>query len=322
MSTRGNSDIEWPLHPLVFELPDRRSPEAFAWVGHIPFAFWLVNALRPHRIVELGTHWGHSYFALCQAIASLGLDTEAFAIDSWVGDEHSGFYGEEVFSEVESWNSSHYGDFSSLQRMRFDEATDQFPAGTIDLLHIDGLHTYEAVRADFDSWITKVADGGIVLLHDTAERGKGFGVWRLLDELRDHYQVFEFEHGHGLGVVGVGSGFPPAAAGLFEAADDTDRSAAIRGLFGALGDRIERLVLVKQKQEIIDELKPELEHRQEVIDELTAETQHRQEVIDELIRERDARADEAAAAQAELSDLKLQIEGSPIARRVLRWQRH
>ncbi|MCH7565325.1 MAG: class I SAM-dependent methyltransferase [Gemmatimonadetes bacterium] len=148
MSTRGTSDIERTLHPLVFELPDRRSPEAFAWVGHIPFAFWLVNALRPRRIVELGTHWGHSYFAFCQAIASLGLDAEAFAIDSWVGDEHSGFYGEEVFSEVESWNSSHYGDFSSLQRMRFDEATDQFSAGTIDLLHIDGMHTYDAVRAD------------------------------------------------------------------------------------------------------------------------------------------------------------------------------
>ena len=308
MSTRGTSDIERTLHPLVFELPDRRSPEAFAWVGHIPFAFWLVNALRPRRIVELGTHWGHSYFAFCQAIASLGLDAEAFAIDSWVGDEHSGFYGEEVFSEVESWNSSHYGDFSSLQRMRFDEATDQFSAGTIDLLHIDGMHTYDAVRADFDSWISKLTDSGIVLLHDTAERENEFGVWRLLDELRAHFQVFEFEHAHGLGVVGVGSAYPPAVADLLEAGDDADRSTATRRLFGALGDRIERLVLVEEKQEVIDGL--------------TAETEHRQEVIDGLIRERDARADEAAAAQAELSDLKLQIEGSLIARKVLRWQPH
>ena len=36
--------------------------------------------------------------------------------------------------------------FSSLLRMDFADARDHIEDGSVDLLHIDGLHTYEAVR--------------------------------------------------------------------------------------------------------------------------------------------------------------------------------
>ncbi len=40
-------------------------------------------------------------------------------------------------------------------------------ADPIEFLFIDGSHTYEAVKKDFDTWVPKIIDGGTVALHDT-----------------------------------------------------------------------------------------------------------------------------------------------------------
>ncbi len=49
--------------------PDRLV-EPDAWIGHIPFAFWIIAAHRPRVLVELGTHIGNSYRRFCQAVAT------------------------------------------------------------------------------------------------------------------------------------------------------------------------------------------------------------------------------------------------------------
>ena len=129
-----------------------------AWLSHVPFAFWLVDTLRPSSIVELGTHTGVSYFAFCQVVQHLALDTHCHAVDTWLGDEHTGSYGESVYEDVSAYNER-YATFSTLLRMSFDEASSQFADGSIDLLHLDGCHTYDAVRHDFDLWIPKLSIG-------------------------------------------------------------------------------------------------------------------------------------------------------------------
>jgi predicted O-methyltransferase YrrM len=37
----------------------------------------------------------------------------------------------------------------------------------IELLFIDGAHQYELVNEDFDRWVPKVVEGGVVAMHDT-----------------------------------------------------------------------------------------------------------------------------------------------------------
>jgi len=91
-----------------------------AWRGHLPFAAWLTRTFKPTVIVELGSHWGHSYFTFCQAVSEANLQTSCYAVDTWQGDEHAGFFGDEVFAFVDAHNKEHYAKFSHLLRMTFD----------------------------------------------------------------------------------------------------------------------------------------------------------------------------------------------------------
>jgi hypothetical protein len=172
------------------------------WTGHLGFASDLIVATQPSLIVELGTHWGEAYFTFCQTVEEHGLSCLCYAVDHWLGDEHAGRYGEEVFEDVSSYNERYYRQFSYLLRTTFNDAVSQFGDDSIDLLHIDGLHTYEVVCHDFRTWLPKVRRGGIVLLHDICPRHQDFGVWRLWDEIKAEFpSIFEFHHSWGLGVV-------------------------------------------------------------------------------------------------------------------------
>ena len=62
-----------------------------AWLEHGPFAMWRIRKMKPKRVVELGTHNGYSYFAMCQVVKEMKLSTECFAVDTWKGEEHAGF---------------------------------------------------------------------------------------------------------------------------------------------------------------------------------------------------------------------------------------
>lgn len=190
--------------------PAKRLVRPYAWTGHIPFAHALVRIMRPQVFVELGTHSGNSFCVFCQAIREEGLETYSYAIDTWKGDDQAGYYGDDVFNELSPYIHATYGGIAKLLRMTFDEGLSQFNEGSIDLLHIDGLHTYEAVRHDYEAWKGKLSPRGVVLLHDTQVFDRDFGVYRLWSELIEKYIGFEFLHSHGLGILMVGTEVAPA----------------------------------------------------------------------------------------------------------------
>lgn len=221
-------------HRVCFSAPARLTTSA--WQEHIPFAMFLVDLLRPGLIVELGTQNGDSYCALCQAVKSLGVDCRCYAIDTWHGDAHAGHYGPEVLANLRAHHDPLYGSFSTLVQSAFDDALEHFDDGSIELLHIDGYHTYEAVKHDFASWLPKVSARGVILFHDTNVREGSFGVRRLWDELRRDYLHFEFTHGHGLGVLARSPDVPAPVRQLFHAS--ADEVVSLRGAFFALGHRL------------------------------------------------------------------------------------
>src|ERR1700742_3170002 len=221
------------LSPASFWSVDR--VDASAWVEHGPFAFWLVEALAPAVIVELVTYSGFSFLAFCQAVERLNLNSRCFAVDTWKGDVHSGLYGDDVFARLQQYHDQRYAAFSKLVRSTFDEAAPHFTDSSIDLLHIDGRHFYDDVRHDFETWLPKLSDRAVVLFHDTNVHERGFGVFRLWEELRQRYPHFEFIHGFGLGVIGVGGRVPPRIQMLFDTSNSPDALNLVRGIYARLG---------------------------------------------------------------------------------------
>ncbi|WP_270698146.1 class I SAM-dependent methyltransferase [Aeromonas sp. QDB05] len=205
------------------------------WLEHIPFAFWLVDALQPRKIVEIGTNDGSSYFSFCQAVANLELDTQCFSINTWSGAEHSSENYEDAYSQVSIHNKENHFSFSTLMRSIPEQALEHFEEGSIDLLHIDGLHTLDAVRQTFENWLPKLSPSAVVIMHDTNIRTRGFGVFRFFNELKAIYPHFEFAHGNGLGVIGVGNKQHTSMQALYRLSSKPSTLQQAKDIFSRLG---------------------------------------------------------------------------------------
>ena len=171
------------------------------WVDHMPFGYDLVAALKPKLLVELGTHKGLSYFTFCQAMKEHGVDGTCYGVDTFEGDTHTDKYDESVFNAVQGHARQNYHGIAYLMRMLFNDALAHFSDESVDLLHIDGLHTYDAVSEDFRNWYPKVKPGGVILFHDVMARIQDFGCWKFWEETAPQHETFTFHHGFGLGVL-------------------------------------------------------------------------------------------------------------------------
>lgn len=171
------------------------------WEGHRLFSYDYIRNIHPKKIVELGTHYGCSFFSFCQAVKDSSLETELLAVDTWNGDEQAGYYEQEVYETVKKTVDTYYSDIKiTLLKMTFDRALSLIEDNSIDLLHIDGLHTYEAVKHDFESWLPKLSGDGVVFFHDVFSPLE-YGSNTYWEEIKGIYPSLEFKHSWGLGIL-------------------------------------------------------------------------------------------------------------------------
>lgn len=233
--------LPWTENGLELEYPARFDTPAR--LGHIPFLFWIVGALRPRIIVELGVGRGNSYFTFLQAASQLGLDVRCFGIDPWLGNA-----GEDTHRELCSYHDPRYGAFSTLLRSSYDPAASYFADGAIDLLHIDGTRSYDTVSHDFKMWLPKVSSRGIVMFHDTNVRAGEFGAWQIWEDVTPRYPTFEFVHADGLGLAYVGN--EPLLGALKALFDRTSRAgpSEVRTYFARLGVSVQEHVALREAE--------------------------------------------------------------------------
>lgn len=300
-----NHETNWVVSDPRYDADQLNPKLKFAyWEGHRDFAYDLLQFVRPERLVELGSQYGCSLFSFCQAVRDFKLDTEINAVDMWSGDIGAEITGEEVYALVQKTAATYYPEVNlHLFQMCFDDARPNFADNSIDILHIDGGHTFEDVEHDFTTWLPKLKENGIVLFHDVyspIDQGS-CDHWEKTKKEYDCY--FDFTHSCGLGIL-----FPKGrywydrleAAGFFKYYKDLyfyrskykytqERFDELKGLYE------ERYRAIEQQSKMIDERDARIAADEKLVAEKDAAIASQTKMIDE----RDARiaADEKLVAE-------------------------
>jgi len=137
----------------------RRLP---GWMPRDDAAFLFDAAMAAERlegvIVEIGSYKGRS-----ACIMAFGGTSEIYCVDPWQ-DLGTGF----PLSVHDFWNTVNRFDFKARIHALQGRSADVRPTfdKPIKLLFIDGNHTYEDVKRDYELWEPLVVHGGWILFHD------------------------------------------------------------------------------------------------------------------------------------------------------------
>jgi predicted O-methyltransferase YrrM len=134
-------------------------------------------------VLEIGTAHGGTYWAWCRlATPTAHLVSIDFPPnDAWTSRVRN--YPRPTQTQTLIRADSH-----DAQTVRSLEGL----KGSVDFLFIDGDHSYEGVRADFESYSPLVRPGGLIAFHDVeSTKNPTSEVDRLWAQLRDLYDVRE-----------------------------------------------------------------------------------------------------------------------------------
>jgi len=168
------------------------------------------------NFLEIGTKWGGNFYMLADICSHNGngkkisIDLPGGDFGGWVlNGEHPYIentlakrnkYLKSQFSNVYLIeNNSHYvGARLAVEKIIGNEK--------LDMLYIDGDHTYEGVKKDYEMYQDLVKKDGWIIFHDINDsehhRDMGVGVGKFWKELQGHKQEFNtHKHWAGIGII-------------------------------------------------------------------------------------------------------------------------
>lgn len=163
-----------------------------AWLGHGNFAINLVELINPTIIVDLGVDCGYSTFSW--AYPNIG---RVYGIDNYRNDQHAENSDACEYVLRKKTELENEFNVSNIEIIISDFTTiSQTWNKKIDILHIDGDHSYKSVSEDFYNFSKFVPENGVIVFHDTISYKNDVG--RFFDELGGY--KFNRENWYGLGV--------------------------------------------------------------------------------------------------------------------------
>lgn len=160
---------------MVFDEPFQR----FFWIKQVRSEMTefcrIVERVKPKHILEIGTASGGSLFLIARHAAN---DAKLISLDLPGGLFGGGYpeYKSEFYKSF-AWSDQ------DLQLIRgdshdpqiFEQVKAMLNGKSIDLLFIDGDHSYDGVKHDFEQYSQLVSPSGIIAFHDIVKHGEGSG---------------------------------------------------------------------------------------------------------------------------------------------------
>ncbi|GAB4128599.1 MAG: hypothetical protein OHK0045_03040 [Raineya sp.] len=184
--------------------------ERFFWIKQVRSEILalakLVEEKKPKFLLEIGTANGGSLFLFAKLA-----HPEALIISV---DLPQGRYG----GGYPKYKEYFYKSFALKQQKVFLYRADSHAASTLqeiqkilnqeklDFLFIDGDHTFEGVKTDFEMYAPLVKEGGVIAFHDIAKHPEGWevGVDKYWNEIKSNYTHKEFIDNANQGWAGIG----------------------------------------------------------------------------------------------------------------------
>jgi predicted O-methyltransferase YrrM len=149
----------------------------------------LLRKEQPQSAIEIGTAKGGSFYIWSRYLDSVN---ELVSLDL-PGGQFGGGYDEQKIGIFREFAPSKKMDFvrdDSHQPDTYEEVSD-LVNGDVDFLFIDGDHTYEGVKQDFEMYSELVSEGGIIALHDIVTHPDDAGI---VEKRRQNVEDIEDRH--------------------------------------------------------------------------------------------------------------------------------
>lgn len=165
-----------------------------------------VSEKNPEVVMEIGTARGGTLYAWARYLGSV---SKIISLDLPHG-EFGGGYSKKKAEFFQNFSDKELRCVrkDSHKESTFEEVKEELAGDEIDFLFIDGDHTYEGVKQDFEMYKPLVAENGIIAFHDIVDHPNEpeCNVDRFWSEIKEKYEVREIigsddQDWGGIGVV-------------------------------------------------------------------------------------------------------------------------
>jgi len=136
-------------------------------IRQVAYLFGLVRQMKARKVIEIGRYKGGSTLVIAAAMDGEG---QFWSID--LGDKEARLHDRSLcrpFDEQIADACARLG--LKVNLLVGDSRTIQVDTGEVDLVFIDGDHSYEGVKSDFERFGKRVRIGGGVLFDDAFDEG-------------------------------------------------------------------------------------------------------------------------------------------------------